>query len=887
VAVTEKNQIEEKTPFRVRSLFYMLGAVLFALAVFSHSAGDYAVLAGGVTGVVGNWIGNIGARISCGLFLTIGLGAYVLAVIVLLAAFRSFMTQKLSRTWLFLPGVLLTVLGSAVLFAFDPVAFAGTCENLGLGRCEVPELSLSGGVLGQVLVAPGVSADTAGVLRQYLGPVGSTLLSSTLLLAGLIMLYRSDWHSVLVSWVDSLCAEPAEKSPAAPQRKGSGRGEPGFVERVKKLMEKTQSISEVPEETAPAAAPAAAPDIPVQDELPAVSAAEPVSGSVPDEAMAMEPDPTAEDAEVEVLPPPSAVAAAARQNVQENTPAAAPEFGAGRSTAMVGGAGSAIQTAAAGDLAKPTVIEAGEKAVKVNCADFALPKFTMLSKGSEVAGEKPEVIAQNKTILQTVLDSFKVAGQVVGHVSGPRVTRYEISLAPSVNVNKLSALEKNIAMNLGAPSVRILTPIPGKTVCGVEVPNSKAEAITMRSIMETEAWTASRMEIPLVLGKDVSGNPVVLDLAQAPHLMIAGATGSGKSVCMNTLIMSLLMKFSPDDLKLILVDPKVVEMADYQSLPHLITPVIDDFKKVPLALRWAAMEMDKRYKMLAKAGVRKLKDYNSRRLPEVPVLDDDGVPIPDKLPVLIVIIDELADLMQTDARSDIETSISRIAAKGRAAGVHIVVATQRPSRDVITGTIKSNLPTRISFRVPSLMDSRVILDQKGAESLLGMGDMLLLAPKRGLELERIQGAFVQDEDIREVVKFVSVQVPQEFDQQVIASADEEDDDDAPRGRKSSRSSSGADWTEEDADNYIDSGFEIDPLVSKYMQAGDDDLVRRALEVVLLEKKASTSYIQRRLKIGYNRAAELIDLMEERGIVGPPSGSGAKRDILVLDDLINQ
>jgi S-DNA-T family DNA segregation ATPase FtsK/SpoIIIE len=403
--------------------------------------------------------------------------------------------------------------------------------------------------------------------------------------------------------------------------------------------------------------------------------------------------------------------------------------------------------------------------------------------------------------------------------------------------------------------------------------------------METDAWQASRMEIPLVLGKDVSGNPVVLELAQAPHLLIAGATGSGKSVCMNTLIMSLLMKFGPEDLKLILVDPKVVEMADYATLPHLITPVIDDFKKVPLALRWAATEMDKRYKQLAKAGVRKLKDYNSRQLPETPVLDDDNLPIPDKLPVLIVIIDELADLMQTDARSDIETSISRIAAKGRAAGVHIVVATQRPSRDVITGTIKSNLPTRISFRVPSLTDSRVILDQKGAEALLGMGDMLLLAPKRGLELERIQGAWVADGDIKQVVKFVSDQAPQSFDDQVVASADGEDGDDVPGSRKGSRAS-GGDWSEEETDAFIDNGFELDPMVARYMQPGDDDLVRRALEVVLLEKKASTSYIQRRLKIGYNRAAELIDLMEERGIVGPPSGSGAKRDILVFDDILN-
>ena len=533
-----------------------------------------------------------------------------------------------------------------------------------------------------------------------------------------------------------------------------------------------------------------------------------------------------------------------------------------------------------------SIIE-GKKAFKVHGNDYVLPLMTMLAKGAEVTGEKTEIIAEKKELLQKVMESFKVPGEVVGHVSGSRFTQYEIKPAPGIRMEKIAKIEDDIAMNLRVRNVRILTPIPGRDVVGIEVPNSDGECVSMRSIMESDAWQNNRMEIPIVLGKDVSGEPIVIDLAQAPHLLIAGATGSGKSVCMNTLIMSLLMKFGPEELKLILVDPKVVEMADYATLPHLITPVIDDFKKVPLALRWAATEMDKRYKQLAAAGVRKLKDYNNRQLPETPVLDKDGLPIPDKLPVLIVIIDELADLMQTDARSDIETSISRIAAKGRAAGVHIVVATQRPSRDVITGTIKSNLPTRISFRVPSLTDSRVILDQKGAESLLGMGDMLLLCPKRGLELERIQGAWVDDKDIKQVVKFVSDQAPQDFDDQVVASVenDEDGDEDVPRNGGGGRG--GENWSDEDADNFIDSGFELDPMVARYMQPGDDDLMRRALEVVLLEKKASTSYLQRRLKIGYNRAAELIDLMEERNIVGPASGSGAKRDILVFDDIINQ
>ena len=859
MAKNETNSIEPANPFRVRNLFYLLGAVLFFLAVISHDAGDFAVLAGGVPGVVNNWIGSIGAKLACTLMLLFGLAAYLLALIVLLAAIRSFLPQKLSRTWLFLPGVLLSVVGASVLLAFDPEAFAQTCETLGLGRSAMADHALSGGTFGQLLAAPGSETIRPGVLRFFLGPVGCILSSSTLLLVGLIMLYRSEWHSVLVNAVDVLLpaadnSYPAEKEVVRPEKPSRKEKEKiSFAERVRLLTARNEEISrqltvEVEAEKA------------VQQPVFETSS-ENKDGDLFAQTIVAEP-PAAAIVPAETVEPEPPKTAPVINSKNESTPAAPPVH----------------------ELAKPTLVQAGEKAVKVRSSDYVLPLMTMLGKGSEIAGEKPEVIARNKEVLQMVLESFKVDGQVVGHVSGPRVTRYEIKLAPSVKVSKVTEIENNIAMNLKARSLRILAPIPGKDVIGVEVPNSEAEGITMRSIMEADVWQNSRMEIPIVLGKDVSGEPIVIDLAMAPHLLIAGATGSGKSVCMNTLIMSLLMKFGPEDLKLILVDPKVVEMADYATLPHLITPVIDDFKKVPLALRWAATEMDKRYKQLAAAGVRKLKDYNNRPLPETPVLDKDGLPIPDKLPVLIVIIDELADLMQTDAKSDIETSISRIAAKGRAAGVHIVVATQRPSRDVITGTIKSNLPTRISFRVPSLTDSRVILDQKGAESLLGMGDMLLLCPKRGLELERIQGAWVDDKDIKQVVKFVSDQAPQNFDDQVVA-GNEEDDEENPAGANGGRSS--GDWSEEDADNFIDGGFEIDPMVSKYMRPGDDDLVRRALEVVLLEKKASTSYIQRRLKIGYNRAAELIDLMEERNIVGPASGSGAKRDILVFDDIINQ
>lgn len=500
---------------------------------------------------------------------------------------------------------------------------------------------------------------------------------------------------------------------------------------------------------------------------------------------------------------------------------------------------------------------------------FTLPPISMLAKGVEGSRESAASIEHASQILQQTLESFNVDGQVTGIVSGPRVTRYEISLSPGVRVEKVANIGNNIAMELEAKSIRILAPIPGRNAVGVEAPNSKASSVFLRNVMESEEWRNTSAEIPVVLGKNVAGQPVILDLAKAPHLLIAGATGSGKSVCMNTLIMSLLFSFTPDELKLIMVDPKVVEFETYTSLPQLITPVVNDPHKVPLALRWAVNEMEKRYKILAKARTRNLKTYNSRPITPEPQFDDTGEPLPAKLPVLIIIIDELADVMMTDAKSDVETSVARIAQKGRAAGIHIVIATQRPSTNIITGVIKANLPTRIAFRVGSIVDSRVILDQKGAETLLGSGDMLFIPPG-GATLERIQGAYVEDSDITKVVGFVSEQVEQQFDTKVISGTETEDGE--------------AEF--DDFGASIEDAPDIAPVVRKYLQPDDNPLIRQALEITLLERKVSTSYLQRRLKIGYNRAAEIIDIFEERGLVSPPLPGGSKREILVFDEIEN-
>ena len=503
--------------------------------------------------------------------------------------------------------------------------------------------------------------------------------------------------------------------------------------------------------------------------------------------------------------------------------------------------------------------------------EYILPPVTMLSKGPEASGESSADIDRCRSILQQTLESFNVDGQVSGIISGPRVTRYEVTLAPGVKVEKVANIGNNIAMELEAQSIRILAPIPGKNAVGVEAPNAKAEAVYLRSMFESSQWNHTTSEIPVVLGRDVGGKPIILDLAKAPHLLIAGATGSGKSVCMNTLIMSLLLKFSPEDLRLIMVDPKVVEMEMYSALPHLITPVVNDPHKVPIALRWVVNEMETRYRILAKAKVKNLSGYNSRHIGPELIFDKDGKPIPEKLPVLMVIIDELADIMMTDSKAEVETSIARIAQKGRAAGVHIVIATQRPSTNIITGVIKANLPTRIAFRVGSIVDSRVILDQKGAETLLGRGDMLLVPPGSAV-LERIQGAWVEDADIAKVVDFVSGQADQEFNKKIVSEEEQSQEEGFSGGNTGEAS--------------IDDVPDVAPIIKKYLHPGDGELLAQALEIVVMEQKVSTSYLQRRLKIGYNRAAELIETLEERNIVGPPGPGGSKREILVFDEIDN-
>ena len=836
--------MEKEQNFKVSYIFYFALILLLFLAIASYTPHDAGVLTGGVDSVARNWIGKLGAACSHFLFCLIGLAAYIVPLLLFLRLVRKVLGKSGSGI-AFSGGAFLVLFGLILLLGLSPELCAPICDQLGLGRHQVPQLALAGGTLGQVLAAPPFPAYelSSGLLRNFIGAIGTMICGWAFLTGGLVLIYICDWHRLIVEHIS--WNMPREKSPSRrraereryvesePEEEDLPAADAGSSprEKLKKMLAQMESARAVPEKEE-------------EEETFELFKEEPV------------PEPVPEPPAVEKKPLPAAAKKPAADTVTVR-----------------------------GNEVHATITEKGEK-LKADSSgsEYVLPPVSMLGKGSDAVGESPEAIERAMLQLQHTLDSFSIPGQVVGYTSGPRITQYEIKLSDGVNVRKVEQIADNISMNLSASSIRVLAPIPGRDVVGVEIPNCRSDAVFMRAVMESDIWQSGKAGIPVVLGKNVAGNPVVLDLAKAPHLLIAGSTGSGKSVCMNTLIMSLLFKFSPDDLRLIMVDPKIVEFEDYRKLPHLITPVINDAQKVPIALRWAVSEMENRYKIMARAGVKKLADFNALSRNGGPILDEQGEEILDsrgrrisKMPILITIIDELAELRMQDSWKDSETYIARIAQLGRAAGVHIVVATQRPSTNIITGVIKANLPTRVAFRVLQLVDSRVILDMPGAEKLLGMGDMLYLAPGAA-GVERVQGALVDDKDIKAIVKFVSDQRPQRFDDDVISggSADEDDDDESASG--------GVSYGDDD-DVFDDMDrANIAPLIKKYLQPGDDENMRRALEVVILDRKASTSYIQRRLKIGYNKAAELVDAMEERGIVGPPSGSGSKREILIFDGM---
>lgn len=477
-------------------------------------------------------------------------------------------------------------------------------------------------------------------------------------------------------------------------------------------------------------------------------------------------------------------------------------------------------------------------------SDFwQLPDLDILEDAEEFPYELLAKKAQESAeTLERAFKEFGLNVRVVAADTGPVITQFELELDTGLRLNKVTALADDLAIKLRVPSVRVVASIPGKNTVGIEVPNEKQVMVRMRELIETSGQQIEKMAIPVFAGKDVSGQPLVLDMARMPHLLIAGRTGTGKSVCLNTLILSMLMTRTPDEVKMLMIDPKMVELNPYKRVPHLMHPVITDMKKAEAVLAWAVDKMEERYDLLARAGVRHLSSYNKLGREEIHQrlgingLSEDRDEIPVTMPYIVIIADEMADMMMTCGK-DVETHISRLAGKARAVGIHLVLATQKPTVDVVTGLIKSNLPARISFQVASKTDSRVVLDENGAEKLLGCGDMLYLAPGTS-NTSRAQGTFVSDDEVNEVIDFY------------------------------------ADWEPEYSD-------EIAKLSLK--QAGgaeaaarrNDDLYNSAIEIVIREQRGSVSMIQSKLGIGYGRAARLIGYMAEDGIVGDHNGSNAR------------
>jgi S-DNA-T family DNA segregation ATPase FtsK/SpoIIIE len=519
----------------------------------------------------------------------------------------------------------------------------------------------------------------------------------------------------------------------------------------------------------------------------------------------------------------------------------------------------------------PRVV-APRAALPAEVKPFVLPSLSILDyRPPETMSYDRELLKKNAQILEAKLLDYKVKGRVTEIHPGPVITMYEFLPAPGIKISSIANLSDDLAMALSALRIRIVAPIPGKNVVGIEVPNAARETVWLKEILSDESYARAKSKMTLALGKDITGHPTCMDLAKAPHLLVAGSTGSGKSVAINSFVVSLLYKAEPSDVRVIMVDPKMLELSIYEGIPHLLLPVVTDPKQAATALKWAVKEMTRRYQLMADMGVRNLAGYNAKvqqlleepghplperlRLaklkreakgqvdPKGAILDCDGKPV-ERLPCIVVIIDELADLMMV-ASKEVETCIARLAQMARASGIHLILATQRPSVDVLTGLIKANFPTRISFQVASKTDSRTILDRNGAEALLGMGDMLFMPPGTG-GIKRVHGCYVSEEEVHRIVAHLKEQGSPEYDMGILVSDDDEDGKaELPTGGNDS-----------------------------------DELYDQAVRIAAENRQVSTSFLQRKLKIGYNRAARIIEMMEEQGIVGPSDGTSRPREVFI-------
>jgi S-DNA-T family DNA segregation ATPase FtsK/SpoIIIE len=812
--------------------------ILGILSLFSYDSHDVGIIAQPPNHPPANFIGPVGAWFAYLSFMAFGVCGYMvpaaLAYIGLLCIFK-----REGHIWPKAIWMLVMLLGLTILVELNPLTWASLREKLNIGT--------AGGAVGNVL------ADM--LLVNLMGTVGTTILAITLVVISVVLLF--DIHPVAIAHAladgAKLLYEKFEI-----MRKARMDRKLLLEEEEKELAKRRRKLEESVKDT------------PVRER------AEKARREDTPKRRAMMPEPEPE-AEPETAPEPvrPSRSRAATPVEPETTPpeprSSPPE--PEESPEEVRAAGDLIEQAArivkAVKLRSKTmpdhepVEKISEKplAVPPGGTTYSLPPMTLLddlppAKDREIKGD----FQLGAQVLKETLLEFGIEVEITNVERGPVVTRYEVLPAAGVKVEKIGGLSNNIALAMKAESIRVQAPIPGKGVVGIEISNPKTNKVFLREILESDEWKNSPAALPLVLGQDVGGRVLIADLARMPHLLIAGATGSGKTVCMNSILAGLLMSRTPDQMRLMLIDPKIVEFSGYNGLPHLVVPVITEAKKVSLGLRWAINEMEKRYKMFAKVGVRNIESFNSRvivKQPElfgeeqVPVPEDEAPEledaVPDRVPYIVIVVDELADLMLV-AQAEVENQIARLAQLSRAVGIHMILATQRPSVNVITGTIKANFPARIAFQVAQANDSRTILDAMGADKLLGKGDMLFLNP--GVkQLIRAQGTLTTDGEIHRVVDHLKQQGQPQYETAI-------------------------------KDKLEGKSADIPDM-------GEDDLMDAALEIIRQTRRASTSSLQRRLRIGYTRAARIMDLLEQKGVVGPAQGSDPREILIDLDGEVPQ
>ena len=831
-------------------------ALLLMVAQLSYDRYDLAANREPPNHQAHNWVGPLGARLAYASFFVFGFAGYMLPIMLALlgVAYWFETLSYLKRRWPWILVLLLSCMG--LLQLMDGGGFFLKAQQ----AISAPSL---GGLIGQVLEK----------IFGVFGKVGSGIIYGATDLISLLFL--TNFH--LGAWLRRIWKK-RPKADEPPEEQALERKARDLQKQKKQLEEEVASRSGLGPDLKPV------PEPTVRDlSVPQLKGGrskkpgpEPVKEPAPaDEGEVITAREVAAATTTEVLGKKSD---ATTKAVEAKTDAAVAEKQAEEVPKSDNGTGAEPAPTAP---PRPKLAPKKPKPIAVAATpmigNYQLPSHDFLQHPDPTLKptESKEELMANARLMQQTLAQFDIDVSLGDITKGPTITRYELHPAPGVKLEKITALNNNIAAALKAERIHILAPVPGKSSVGVEVPNAVKTKVIMRDLLESEEWRNTKAKIPLALGKDVYGHPIVSDLAEMPHLLIAGSTGSGKSVCINAIISSLLYRFSPDQLRFVMIDPKVVELQQYNILPHLVVPVVTDPKKVILALRWVVNEMEKRYQIFARVGVRNIASFNSRPKnkpvpppePELPLMAkkekvepgtegfavevdeeivvprEEDIIIPEKLSYIVVIIDELADLMLV-APADVEMAIARITQMARAAGIHCIVATQRPSVDVITGVIKANIPARIAFQVAAKVDSRTILDAMGADKLLGKGDMLYLPPGSA-KLIRAQGALITDQEIQSIVEFIAKQAKPSYEVEIH--------------QQLSKPTS-----------TLDEQGGIDE---------DEEIIQDCIEVIRSEQKASVSLLQRRLRLGYGRAARIMDELENRGIVGPSKGA-EPRDILI-------